>query len=87
MEIIEYANENDERTPEDRKDYISEVFSVTIYGDDPGEGGEIGVTDLLADLMHYCRLEKIDFQLALAMAENHFYEEVKENEDSKRTHQ
>jgi len=37
------------------------------------------VTDLLADLMHYCRANKIDIEEAIEKALHHFVAEVEEN--------
>lgn len=36
------------------------------------------VTDLLADLMHFCKREEFDFEQCLYSARNHFEEEVEE---------
>lgn len=83
--MIEWANESDEFTPKDRRDYIAEVFSKTTYGEDSE-----AVTDILADLMHYCKIEGEDFEAALDTARMHFEaeiteKEVYEDEDSERT--
>jgi hypothetical protein len=39
------------------------------------EPDDQAVTDLLADLMHYCKQQGIDFRKCVAMAEVHFEEE------------
>jgi len=39
---------------------------------------ETNIVDLLADLMHYCRLNGIEFEDKLRIATNHFTEEVRE---------
>jgi hypothetical protein len=62
-------------TPEECRDYIHGIFSETTYGDDP----ETGVTDILTDLMHFCKLEKIDSEDHLRIAQNHFKEEVQKD--------
>lgn len=36
------------------------------------EGGKTGLVDLLADLMHFCHLEGIDFDSAMETATMHF---------------
>ena len=45
----------------------------SLFVDDP----EAAVTDLLADLRHYCAHRKLDFYECLRVAENHFREEAK----------
>lgn len=35
-------------------------------------GDESHLRDLLADLMHYCKAERVDFNRALATAQMHF---------------
>lgn len=42
---------------------------------DENEPDDQAVTDLLADLMHYCKRQGIDFQKCAAMAEVHFEDE------------
>jgi len=37
---------------------------------------EGGIRDLLADLMHYCKTEQVDFYDELASAEQHFLAET-----------
>jgi len=38
--------------------------------------GEEAVTDLLADLQHFCAAEKLDFDRLLRSAQGHFEEET-----------
>lgn len=42
------------------------------------EPEETQVTDLLADLMHFCHSRGLDFQEMLGSAQHHFDEEVEE---------
>ena len=66
---IEWIIEGSTPTPEERRDYIHGIFNETSYGEDTLD---TGVVDLLADLMHYCDLEEIDFELCLNNARMHF---------------
>lgn len=45
---------------------------------DEREPEETQVTDLLADLMHFCNGRGVDFEEALASARHHYDEEVEE---------
>ena len=47
---------------------------IGANGDDI-EGQESDLTDTLANIMHYCHSEKIDFNRALSRAQMHFNEE------------
>ena len=41
----------------------------------PEQGPQSGVGDLIGNLLHYCKVRKIDFDRALAMGYVHFEEE------------
>ncbi len=49
---------------------------LVLYGDI--KNPEETITDVLTDLMHYCHLEKLDFNRALQNAQWNFNEEVKD---------
>jgi hypothetical protein len=51
--------------------------------DNLGEIDETLVSDVLADLMHYCRRNDIDIEETIEMAFLHFHEEVREEEQDK----
>jgi len=71
--MIEWTmGEDEEIKPEHRRDYIGGIFQETTYGEDDNESG---VADMLADLMHFCDLENIDFDDKLRIAKLHFKEE------------
>lgn len=42
---------------------------------------EMDIQDLLTDLMHLCKEEKIDFSRCLARAQDHFKEETEDAND------
>jgi hypothetical protein len=67
--MIQWDIQGEEITPQNRRDYIHGILSETTYGDnEPKEG----IIDLLADTMHYCRLQGIRFYEVLLVARNHF---------------
>jgi hypothetical protein len=79
VQVIEWTMAEDEGIkPEHRRDYISGIFQETTYGED---SKETGVVDMLADLMHFCDLENIDFDKSLRIAKVHFREEKKGGDD------
>jgi len=43
------------------------------------EDSQTGTIDALADLMHFCRAEGVDFDACLSMATDHFAEELIDN--------
>lgn len=51
--------------------------TIRIYRPDyeHNDGIELAISDLLADLMHYCDADAIDFNVCLARAQDHFREE------------
>lgn len=49
--------------------------SVNMADEEPHE---MNLTDLLADLMHFCDREQIDFHSCVARAHDHYREEVRE---------
>lgn len=51
-----------------------EAFRTALWTRDSGDG-EDGVTDMLADAMHFCDAEGIDFAEALDRASGHYEEE------------
>lgn len=53
---------------------------VQGYPSNPGSCDE-AVSDILTDLMHYCKANDEDFTRALEMARENFAEEVAEDED------
>ncbi len=63
-----------EPTNEDRAARIDAVYDAAYR--DTGDGTEEFVTDLLADLMHFCDREELDFLDRLTMAEIYHGEEV-----------
>lgn len=72
--MIEWTYENGQEgvvTPKDRRDYIHRIFSETTYGEDTE-----AVTDILADIMHYCALDGVNFEDVLETARGHFESEV-----------
>lgn len=50
------------------------AFRTALWTRDSGDG-EDGVTDMLADAMHFCEAEVIDFEAALDRAVGHYEEE------------
>ena len=60
-----------------RADLAQEALSN--FGDDNGTASDLG--DLLADLMHLCERDGIDFHQCLTTAEIHFNEEIQEEAD------
>lgn len=50
-------------------------------GHSEGDGPELAISDLLADLMHFCKADKIDFSRCLARAQDHFKEETEDAND------
>jgi len=69
-----------EPTNEDRKKWITKTLDAfcTAVDNRMFKGEETDITDLLADLMHFCHSDEIDFKSRLRMAENHFIEEMEE---------
>lgn len=62
-------------TPKVRAAYVKRLLAATLYSDyEP----ETNTVDLLADLMHYADAEGFDFSDALATAQDHHEEEVRE---------
>lgn len=49
---------------------------VDFYGHLPGADPDAVMTDMLADLMHYCAVEKMSFYEALQSAQMHFNAEM-----------
>lgn len=56
-----------------------ELIECTLHAYQPGyshnDGAELAISDLLADLMHYCSQDAIDFNVCLARAQDHYNEE------------
>lgn len=58
----------------DRVLRIKNIFYSSVYAEDM----DSAVVDILADLKHYCKFEKVNFEDALKTAEMHFKEEQHE---------
>lgn len=56
------------------------VFAATTGLDTAGEDDATAVGDLLGDLMHYCKQNKIDFDARLANGRMHFEAEYEDAE-------
>lgn len=65
-----------EPTNKDRAEWGKQALDAFAVA--TGSEPETIVCDLLADLMHYCRLNNIDFEAELHLGERHFDEEVEE---------
>lgn len=68
-----------EPTNKDRADHAGDHVAVYTRGRglDPEVDLQSSIGDFLADLMHFCAEEKIDFDRALRQARRHFHEERK----------
>ncbi len=69
-----------EPTNEDRAEWARKALATFMFT--TGSEREDAVCDLLADLMHYCRLNDIDFEDELRRGRVHFEEEVSEEEEA-----
>jgi hypothetical protein len=68
----------------DRSDWAQTAlvaFAVETGQCPDSDGFEEIATDLIADLMHFCDVEKIDFSRCLAIAQDHYREETTELAD------
>lgn len=59
-----------------------DTFAEKAGLDSAGEELETKVGDLLANLMHLCRINKVDFEQALHTGRMHFEAEVAEEEST-----
>lgn len=64
------------------KDIKSITATLKKYQKVTGSDDDNAISDVLADLMHYCRDNDIDFRKELSTARWHFNEEVKEEKDA-----
>lgn len=71
----------DEPTNEERAERGADIVSTYRMqtGDDGDDAQNLG--DILADLMHMCRRDDVNFAAALTMAEIHFNDEVDDAEN------
>jgi hypothetical protein len=67
---------SNEPTNKDRAEWAHQALEA--FEAATGSEGDDAMCDLLADLMHYCRLNDISFGDELSRAERHFTEEVDE---------
>ena len=58
------------------RSYALQAFQDETLMDD--EDNETILTDLLCDLMHLCDVERIDWSKCVALAQDHYREEVAE---------
>ncbi len=65
------------RENEDRAKLARDIL-MEHFNEGCGEVQETQVTDMLADLMHMCKEEVLDFNIALRQAQEHFKEECRE---------
>jgi len=61
-----------ERTNEDRAASAKAMLETTVEWE---EGGADGLTDILTNLMHFARIEKLDFCRHLQAAQGHHADE------------
>jgi hypothetical protein len=71
---IEHTVSDGDVTLADRIEWASRLFAVPPYAD--AGSGEDSLTDILTDLMHYCRVNDLDFTKALNRASEHFGHEL-----------
>jgi len=71
-----YENEIRGNRAEDTLGY----YAATIK-QEPHEPTRDNLTDLLTDLMHFCEVDRIDFEACLRMAEINFGAELGESEE------
>lgn len=63
----------------ERADWAS--MALDDFADETGmedEDRKTQITDLLCNLMHFCDIEKIDWNRCVALAQDHYTEEVAE---------
>lgn len=60
----------------DRADIARTVTTQYMATKGSDDDLETGITDLLADLMHLCAAQGVDFERALGLAREHFNAEV-----------
>lgn len=65
---------------EPTNDSRADLALQALANSDQGGQEDTDVTDLLADLMHFCRREGFDFDYCLQSARMHFEEEVEEEQ-------
>jgi hypothetical protein len=65
-----------------RGEAVIKTYDLLI--DQFGEVDETLVSDVLADMMHYCKANEIDIEGAVERAFIHFHEEVWEEQDKQR---
>lgn len=66
------ARENEDRAA------LAKGILIEHFDEGCGEVQETQVIDILTDLMHMCKEEVIDFNIALRQAQEHFKEECRE---------
>ncbi len=60
---------------EQKVELIEDVLHTYQPGYQLGDGVELAISDLLADLMHYCSQDAVDFNTCLERAQGHYSEE------------
>ncbi len=60
---------------EQKVEHIESVLHAYQPGYSHNDGVEIAISDLLADLMHYCSQDAVDFNTCLERAQGHYNDE------------
>ena len=75
-----------ENLNDDRADWAGQAIAAFAHAtrmDTVGEDAETMLGDLLADLMHWCDRNNVDFETQLACARSNYAEETRPNKETR----
>ena len=78
----DFADQNESRA--DRAEWALAVATDSNVEHDGGEGAELDVSDLLANVMHFCDRAGLDFESIVDRAERSYQGDSEDGPDTKR---